>query len=83
MEINKLAKQISQQIELLKRLLKNEHTSKDSQPSIVAQVPRDIGERDFGCLHYFGYLRFRPQKESFPNECLSCQKLVDCLKHEG
>ncbi len=34
-----------------------------------------------GCIHYFGYLKKRPRDEPFPNECLTCSKMVDCLMH--
>ena len=32
-----------------------------------------------GCAHYFGYLRKREKGMSFPDECLTCGKMVDCL----
>ena len=32
-----------------------------------------------GCAHYFGYLRKREKDKSFPDECLTCSKMVDCL----
>jgi hypothetical protein len=32
-----------------------------------------------GCAHYFGYLRKREKDKPFPDECLSCSKMVECL----
>lgn len=34
---------------------------------------------DFGCPHYFGYLRQRAKGESIPEECLACKKAVECM----
>jgi hypothetical protein len=32
-----------------------------------------------GCSHHFGYLANRPKDAPFPQECLTCQKIVDCM----
>jgi hypothetical protein len=32
-----------------------------------------------GCPHHFGYLAHRPKDTSIPQECLTCQKIVDCM----
>jgi len=31
------------------------------------------------CSHYFGYLSQRPKKESIPEECMTCEKIVQCM----
>jgi len=31
------------------------------------------------CPHHFGYLAHRPKDASIPQECLTCQKIVDCM----
>jgi hypothetical protein len=81
LDIEKLSKEIFQQIELLKLLLKDVSTSKDSE-IVSVETPKEIEQKDsVDCLHYFGYLRFLSANESIPDECLSCQKLIECLKH--
>lgn len=32
-----------------------------------------------GCSHHFGYLANRPKNAPIPQECLLCQKIVDCM----
>jgi hypothetical protein len=36
-------------------------------------------ERPKGCPHHFGYLAQRPKNTPFPQECLTCQKIVECM----
>jgi len=31
------------------------------------------------CKNYFGYLSERPSKEQFPEECLTCREIVQCM----
>jgi hypothetical protein len=31
------------------------------------------------CSHGFGYLKNRPKGSSIPDECLTCQKMIQCL----
>jgi hypothetical protein len=31
------------------------------------------------CSHEFGYLKKRPKGASIPDECLVCQKMIQCL----
>jgi len=32
-----------------------------------------------GCPHQFGYLAHRPKNVPIPQECLTCQKIVECM----
>jgi hypothetical protein len=32
-----------------------------------------------GCKHQFGYLGNRPKKDSIPEECMTCEKIVQCM----
>ncbi|KPV63161.1 MAG: hypothetical protein AOA66_1011 [Candidatus Bathyarchaeota archaeon BA2] len=32
-----------------------------------------------GCPHHFGYLAHRPKDASIPQECLTCNKIVECM----
>jgi len=31
------------------------------------------------CTHHFGYLSERSSKEKIPEECMSCQEIVNCM----
>ena len=33
------------------------------------------------CKHFLGYLKKRPKGTSIPDECLVCDKMVECLVH--
>jgi hypothetical protein len=46
------------------------------------QIPRD-SEVPPGCRFYLGYLHERPKSVEIPEECLGCEKLVDCLLKEN
>lgn len=37
---------------------------------------------DSGCPHYFGYLRERAKGEGIPEECLACERVVECMLAE-
>jgi len=80
MDLEKIAKEIFEQIELLKLLIA------DSSPKKLGTVSVETPQREEvnppNCLHYFGYLRFLPKTDSIPDECLSCQKVIECLKHK-
>jgi len=81
--IEKIAKEIFEQIELLKLLLKETPTSAPkASETISAEPSRNIREETPpDCLHYFGYLRLLSGNVSIPDECLTCQKVIECLKH--
>ncbi len=36
------------------------------------------GKKRGGCHHYFGYLSSLAKKAPIPEECLTCQKMLDC-----
>ncbi|MGC8998107.1 MAG: hypothetical protein ACP5JW_01690 [Candidatus Bathyarchaeia archaeon] len=31
------------------------------------------------CKHYFGYLNQRPAKKGVPEQCIVCEKIVQCM----
>lgn len=79
--LEKIAKEIFEQIELLKLLLADPSSQKD--PAISIETSRKTEETSPpSCLHYFRYLRFLPKSCSIPDECLACQKVIECLEHE-
>ena len=32
-----------------------------------------------GCVHHLGYLKNRPKNMPIPEECLTCNKMIDCM----
>jgi hypothetical protein len=38
-------------------------------------------EDDAKCTHFLGYLKKRPRDMPFPDECLTCNKMIECLTH--
>lgn len=36
-------------------------------------------ESDVECKHFLGYLKKRPKDTSIPDECLLCEKMIECL----
>jgi len=84
LELEKIAKEIFNQIELLKLLLTDSQVSAPKEPEIISmETPRKTEETPPpDCLHYFGYLRFLPKNDSIPDECLSCKRVIECFKHK-
>lgn len=39
----------------------------------------DIVAEEAGCAHHLGYLKNRPKKASIPEECLTCNKMIECM----
>jgi hypothetical protein len=35
---------------------------------------------DPGCSHYLGYLKDRDKSDEIPENCLTCEKLIQCSK---
>jgi len=36
-------------------------------------------EENAGCQHFFGYLKQRPKDTSIPEDCLVCDKMIECM----
>jgi len=36
-------------------------------------------ENNVKCKHFLGYLKKRPKDMPFPDECLTCDKMIECL----
>ncbi len=45
----------------------------------MARTEEAEGERLSGCPFNFGYLANRPRDSPIPQECLTCQRIVDCM----
>ncbi|MEM3640323.1 MAG: hypothetical protein QXH37_00125 [Candidatus Bathyarchaeia archaeon] len=38
-------------------------------------------ENNIECKNFFGYLKKRPKNTPIPEECLICDKMIECLVH--
>jgi DNA-directed RNA polymerase subunit RPC12/RpoP len=56
---------------------------KPSAQTIEPIKPTTTAESTGACGHFFGYLKKRQKHASFPEECLTCAKTVECLFHDA
>jgi DNA-directed RNA polymerase subunit RPC12/RpoP len=38
-------------------------------------------EPEANCHHFFGYLRKRAKDSSIPEDCLTCERMIECMVH--
>jgi len=57
--------------------------SKETSVSLekVRKVAVAKSEEDVKCTHFLGYLKKRPKDAPFPDECLTCDKMIECLAY--
>jgi DNA-directed RNA polymerase subunit RPC12/RpoP len=68
-------------------IIKRQRGEETKEVSGSTEIPRKTHarasevkeENDAGCQHFFGYLKKRPKDKSFPEECLTCNKMVECM----
>ncbi|MEM2995630.1 MAG: hypothetical protein QXI91_06445 [Candidatus Bathyarchaeia archaeon] len=62
---------------------KRSSKSEEEDSPLVEKVKRAIAaeEGDVKCSHFLGYLKKRPKNTPIPDECLTCEKMVECLIH--
>jgi len=53
----------------------SERTKPHLKEKTLAQPPPKFQ----GCAHHFGYLGERSTKEKIPEECIVCEKIVQCM----
>jgi len=46
-----------------------------TKPAKPDSKPKDLVE----CGHFFGYLNKHQKNMPFPNECLTCARMIECL----
>jgi hypothetical protein len=52
---------------------------KDSNSNQSQTEPENEEKDNSKCPHHFGYLAERPKNTPFPEECLLCSKVVECI----
>jgi DNA-directed RNA polymerase subunit RPC12/RpoP len=59
-----------------------ERDKKETTPSVEEIKKTEVkNESAVECKHFLGYLKKRPKGTSIPDECLICDKMVECLIH--
>ncbi len=56
---------------------------KETKEDTAAKTEEAEGEGLSGCSYNFGYLANRPRDSPIPQECLTCQRIVDCMLRLG
>ncbi|RJS80620.1 hypothetical protein CW708_00130 [Candidatus Bathyarchaeota archaeon] len=65
-------KKVKRKVKKLKKKIE-EHVKEESLKTEGASV------KEHKCPYHFGYLAERPSGQGIPEECLTCDKLVDCM----
>jgi hypothetical protein len=68
------------------QILKKEEISTEKTVDKKTEIASPQPEKEIpqGCPQYFGYLYVRPKDDIIPQECLVCQKILDCtLQNEN
>jgi DNA-directed RNA polymerase subunit RPC12/RpoP len=60
---------------------KNEKLNEKLTMIVRDSKPERENEKKITCDHSVGYLRIRPKNTPIPEECLTCDKMVDCMLH--
>jgi hypothetical protein len=51
------------------------------EPEPVEFEVKEKAEDVSGCTHNLGYLKRRPKNTPIPEECLTCNKMIDCMAY--
>lgn len=54
-------------------------TKPPKAPEPAKKTPDKQSPKPQECPHYFGYLSTRSKKDPIPEECMTCDKLVECM----
>jgi hypothetical protein len=52
---------------------------KESNESSEESNEDQKSPEQFDCPHYVGYLKKRPKNSPIPEDCLTCEKMIQCL----
>lgn len=61
-----------------KKIRAKTREAKAQPPKAKAKLAQPSLE-EHKCPHYFGYLSHRSKKEKIPEECMICEKIVQCM----
>jgi len=63
------------------RAQKNEQNENHAISFKDLNKPSSKLEGTADCEHFFGYLGRRPKDTSIPEDCLTCEKMIECMVH--
>jgi hypothetical protein len=49
--------------------------------TIVVHKAKESESSEARCGHFLGYLKKRPKNTPIPDECLTCNKMIECLTY--
>lgn len=62
---------------------KKESKTKEGVAQHPEVMPAQLEQQPYAeepkCPHHFGYLSNRSRKETIPEECMTCEKIVECM----
>lgn len=84
----KVTKNLGEKVTLPEKAVKADYTAKMEAPVVASPISiqersmQESSRRDFEneCRYQFGYLRTLPMDAPIPEECLSCDRIIEC-KH--
>jgi hypothetical protein len=59
--------------------MEESESKSDEEERPEVKVPDESLSEVHGCAHHLGYLSQRSPKESIPEECMVCEKIVQCM----
>jgi hypothetical protein len=59
--------------------IENKPEKAQVEKSFTKERPIKNKEKPISCQHHFGYLGERENREQFPDECMICTQIVDCM----
>jgi len=62
-----------------KTILEESTEPKDSELLVEGKIEVDSPTSPSKCSHHLGYLSERTSKGSIPDECIMCEKIVQCM----
>jgi DNA-directed RNA polymerase subunit RPC12/RpoP len=67
-------------VDVKERRRSEEKAESHTSHAIVEKNRKVVDERaGASCKHFLGYLRKRPKNTPIPDECLTCERMIECL----
>ena len=74
--LNRLLEKVKNLIPIPPQKEKEEKNEKDEPPAKPVEKKEKASSK---CPHHFGYLADRPKSAPMPDECLTCEKMLECI----
>jgi transcriptional antiterminator len=58
---------------------KNPPEKTDTEATFSNSEPSKKEEKSFTCKHYSGYMSEKEHRQQFPEECMICRELIECM----